>query len=86
MVVVWSALSYALHGAPAGIPRRVLIPNTWDSRGNWSVVKVNTPPFDLISSNRRSTDLVLQALHCRLQANGVSKQYACLTSHSELLR
>ncbi len=42
MVVAWSALSYALRGAPAGIPRRVLIPNTWDARGNWSVVRVRT--------------------------------------------
>ena len=42
MVVAWSALSYGLHGAPAGIPRRVLIPNTWDSSSNWSVVRVST--------------------------------------------
>lgn len=40
VVVAWSALSYALQGAPPGIPRRVLIPNTWDASSNWSVVKV----------------------------------------------
>ncbi len=40
MVVAWTGLSYALHGAPAGVPRRVLIPNTWDTGSNWTVVKV----------------------------------------------
>ena len=40
MVVAWSGLSYALRGAPPGIPRRVLIPNTWDATSNWYVVKV----------------------------------------------
>ena len=40
MVIAWSALSYALKGTPPGIPRRVLIPNTWDVSSNWSVVEV----------------------------------------------
>lgn len=40
MVVAWSGLSYALQGVPDGIPRRVLIPNTWDASSNWSVAKV----------------------------------------------
>ena len=39
-VLVWSALSYALRGAPAGVPRRVAIPNTWQDTGSWSVARV----------------------------------------------
>ena len=40
MVVAWSSLSYALRGAPPGIPRRVLIPNTWDVHSIGTVVRV----------------------------------------------
>ncbi|KAK9917031.1 hypothetical protein WJX75_000146 [Coccomyxa subellipsoidea] len=39
MVVVWSALSYALRGAPDGVPRRVDIPDTWHDTGPWSVAR-----------------------------------------------
>ena len=39
-VVVWSALSYALHGAPAGLPRKVDLPDTWKDTGPWSVSRV----------------------------------------------
>ncbi len=55
MVVAWSGLSYALRGAPAGIPRRVLIPNTWASRGNWSVVRVRTLSF-VVRTQSQVTD------------------------------
>ena len=40
-VVVWSALSYALHGAPAGVPRKVDLPDTWQDTGPWSVSRVS---------------------------------------------
>ena len=71
MVVAWSALSYALDGAPAGIPRRVLIPNTWDSRGNWSVVTVSTLTT-LVQKPRRNVDwcAVLATLSWDLQEPG----------------
>ncbi|EIE20406.1 hypothetical protein COCSUDRAFT_37744 [Coccomyxa subellipsoidea C-169] len=39
MVVAWSALSYALRGAPDGVPRRVDIPDTWKDTGPWSVAR-----------------------------------------------
>lgn len=39
-VVVWSALSYALRGAPAGVPRKVDLPDTWRDTGPWSVSRV----------------------------------------------
>ena len=39
-MVVWSALSYALHGAPAGVPRKVDLPDTWRDTGPWSVSRV----------------------------------------------
>ena len=29
LVVVWSGLSFALKGAPEGVPRRLSTPNTW---------------------------------------------------------
>ena len=43
MVLVWSALSYALRGAPPGVPRRVDVPNTWQDTGPWSVARVREP-------------------------------------------
>ena len=67
MVVAWSALSYALHGAPAGIPRRVLIPNTWDPRGNWSVVRVST-----LTACRSRHVCGKWTLRCVLQEDGAS--------------
>ena len=44
-VVVWSALSYALHGAPGGLPRKVDLPDTWKDTGPWSVSRVRSYPF-----------------------------------------
>ena len=32
LVVVWSGLSFALKGAPEGVPRRLSTPNTWQVR------------------------------------------------------
>lgn len=37
MVVAWSGLSFALRGAPDGIPRRVDTPNSWQATSGWSV-------------------------------------------------
>ena len=48
-VVVWSALSYALRGAPAGIPRKVDLPDTWKDTGPWSVSRVGSH-LDLLAS------------------------------------
>lgn len=39
-VVFWSCLSYALQGAPQGIPRRLALPNTWDVKSTWTVANV----------------------------------------------
>ena len=39
-VVVWSCMSYALTGAPEGIPRRMALPNTWRVTGSWGVAGV----------------------------------------------
>ncbi len=44
-VVVWSALSYALHGAPGGLPRKVDLPDTWKDTGPWSVSRVGFHRF-----------------------------------------
>ncbi len=33
MVVAWSALSFAIGGAPDGVPRKVATPNTWEVSG-----------------------------------------------------
>lgn len=43
MVLVWTALSYALPGkVPHGVPRRLVCPLPWDSKSlyHWTVVKV----------------------------------------------
>ena len=42
-VVFWSCLSYALRGAPEGVPRRLALPNTWDVRSTWTVANVSYP-------------------------------------------
>jgi len=49
--VVWSCLSYALQGAPPGVPRRLALPNTWDVKKTWTVATVRTynPPPPLLS-------------------------------------
>ena len=40
LVVIWSALGYAVNrGTPSGIPRRTRIPNTWDEKTNWRVAR-----------------------------------------------
>lgn len=68
-VVVWSALSYALRGAPDGVPRRVDIPDTWRDTGPWSVARVSHPddnalPFGPFTVRIiLSTDQILKFLH-----------------------
>lgn len=42
MVAVWSALSFAIKGAPEGVPRRLALPNTWDVKETWTVAKVSS--------------------------------------------
>ncbi|MEW5319506.1 MAG: hypothetical protein WDW38_010651 [Sanguina aurantia] len=46
MVVAWSGLSFALKGAPEGIPSRVRTPNTWEPSSNWSTITrmADVPP------------------------------------------
>ncbi len=41
MVVAWSALSFAMTGAPKGVPTRADAPNPWDVRGAWDVSSVS---------------------------------------------
>ena len=41
-VVLWSCLSYALQGAPPGVPRRLALPNTWDVTTTWTVTGVRS--------------------------------------------
>lgn len=41
-VVFWSCLSYALRGAPEGVPRRLALPNTWDVKSTWKVAAVRS--------------------------------------------
>lgn len=46
LVVIWSALGYAVHkGTPNGIPRRARIPNTWDEKTNWVIARVSQTVF-----------------------------------------
>ena len=41
MVVIWSAVGYAVNrGTPSGVPRRTRLPNTWDEKTNWTVARV----------------------------------------------
>jgi len=43
MVVLWTALSYAVPGkVPDGVPRRLIAPLPWDAASlyHWTVVKV----------------------------------------------
>ena len=67
-VVVWSALSYALRGAPDGVPRRVDIPDTWHDTGPWSVARVSHPDDNALPIGPctlriiLSTDLILMVL------------------------
>ncbi len=44
-VVVWSCLSYALQGAPPGVPRRLALPNTWQVKRTWTVANVTALPM-----------------------------------------
>ncbi|GAQ87198.1 anion exchanger family protein [Klebsormidium nitens] len=39
MVAVWSALSFAVKGAPTGVLRRLALPNTWNVKDTWTVAK-----------------------------------------------
>ena len=41
VVVAFSGLSYALKGVPEGIPRRVVLPNTWEVKATWTVTHVS---------------------------------------------
>ena len=83
MVVAWSGLSYALRGAPAGIPRRVLIPNTWDARGNWSVVRVSTLVFCVETQLQRGTPCtVLGMLPQTLQEDEIACNVLALRVYS----
>ena len=42
-VVFFSCLSYALTGAPNGVPRRLTLPNTWQVKTTWHVTRVLLP-------------------------------------------
>jgi hypothetical protein len=49
MVVVWTALSYALPShVPSGVPRRLFSPLPWEpiSLGHWTVAKVSQMTYD----------------------------------------
>eukprot|EP01025_Chloroclados_australasicus_P023921 TRINITY_DN240_c1_g1_i6.p1 TRINITY_DN240_c1_g1~~TRINITY_DN240_c1_g1_i6.p1 ORF type:complete len:511 (-),score=42.37 TRINITY_DN240_c1_g1_i6:800-2332(-) len=39
MVIVWTGVSYAIDGWPKGLPNRLQIPNTWDERDTWKVIR-----------------------------------------------
>jgi len=38
-VVLWTAISFALDTTPAGVPRRVATPNTWETGPTWAVAR-----------------------------------------------
>ena len=64
-VIAWSALSYALHGAPSGVPRRVDIPDTWNDVGPWSVARVrsfSTPLQECQQGEQRAWITILRLL------------------------
>lgn len=39
LILVWTGISYAVRGTPKGVPRRLLIPNTWDVKDTWLVAR-----------------------------------------------
>lgn len=41
VIISFSCLSFALTGAPKGIPRRLVLPNTWEVTTTWTVAKVS---------------------------------------------
>ena len=82
-VVVWSALSYALHGAPGGLPRKVDLPDTWKDTGPWSVSRVGSGLF-LLAQELLTLSIALAYFHRKSQPRSKCTANASLACPSGL--